>query len=348
MHRTCAHNYIFISPVASLERGLDKRPKSSATPGFMSHKEASNQQVWSEDRNKLRKRSYSAVLPRNVSDEALRQLLLISRQTALSHKGLRHRHTYSEPTPTKTLPPVVSHGELGMKIEVKGLRSTNSPRNSPRGKNSPRHHKGHLESNSPGRKNSPKHQRDHLESVVSSHSSSGRLPPISDPPQLEKGDDEKEVIDVKVTVSTSKPHPQDHDKDKDGEESLTSSANQSTFPPKTVSSGSQQMKLSTSSGSPKMNVVSIGEAREVGRTNIHRSKRHTSGKGRLSSGWSPPQPIQPLKGSPIHTPPKKTGGAGQENEGERDLRAEVVASPTPSMTINVNVNEFLEQAETGD
>ena len=356
---------IFLSPpdaVSSLKSPLDhRRPKSSTSPG-------TNTVSLSEDlhnhhlaivngKSRTRKRSYSAVLPRNLSDDTLRQLLYISRHTGLvpqasevpspgssaAGKGSgSDKHTDSNSRHrVKPLPPMMAYGELGMKIELKGLKEYSPPKTSPRddavetsklasvSKPAPKVSKPEV--------SKPASKVDKADSELSPQVSKlspqvSKLPPIT---KSEGGGEETDVIAIQVTKSSCPSDPKRND--------ITSTPLCDPDPPSPstpeVTPGGTQIKVS---------IVSLGDTREVaGRVaTSHRAKRHPSGKGRLSQGWSPPRPIEALKGNTLRAPRRKEGVESVEEgrgKGEDELRR--VVSPTPSMSIDVNINEFLEQNE---
>jgi hypothetical protein len=141
----------------------------------------------------------------------------------------------------------------------------------------------------------------------------GKLPSIPDPP-LEKVD-----ATTKLTVTVTKSM---HNK-----------------PATTSASTGPTIGVALSSPS-HLQVVPIGprdSKQGVGRMLTPRSGPHSSGRGRLSQGWSQPQPIELLRGSPIH---RNVGAASITEEGSR-VKTKPRVSPTASMMLDVNVNEFL-------
>ena len=121
-----------------------------------------------------------------------------------------------------------------------------------------------------------------------------------------------------------------------------------------TSGGGVASRSSSSSSPPLVSIVGIGERKGEGQqhvTTTPRSRLHpqppssaaAGGKtGRLSQGWSPPQQQQigPLRGNPIHASPRRGGGAGEGSEVK-----DVQKSPTSSMILHVNVNEFLTDSD---
>ena len=122
----------------------------------------------------------------------------------------------------------------------------------------------------------------------------------------------------------------------------------------------QDVSSRSSPSSPvKVSIVSLGEAPTVrprSQLQRRRKRRHSDGRppgsGRLSQGWSPPQAIEPLVGSPLHTPRKWSQDKGrrdlanESNEKEFEARRSLMTSP--GLMINVDVNEFLKDTEADD
>lgn len=116
---------------------------------------------------------------------------------------------------------------------------------------------------------------------------------------------------------------------------------------------------STPSSPRKVSIVSVGEASTARPRSQHlrrRRRRHSegrlSGSRRLSQGWSQPQVIEPLVGSPLHTPRKWSQVKGERelvNE-EQDNKLDATRSlmTSPGLMINVDVNEFLQDTDTDD
>ena len=250
----------------------------------------------STDTAKSRKRSSSAVLPCNIPDEALRQLLSISRHTALLPE-----QTEKESDITQREQKPISHFFTTqadfMKIEMKGLRKDSPTKRS----GSARLQKGNGTNNLP---------------------QVNKLPSIPDPPA-----EREEAVATKLTITVTK--------------SISQSGQNSENPQKSEPSITQPLARlgpgttsSVGASSPShLAIVSLGSGEKkpaVERIATPRTGSYASGKGRLSQGWSPPQPIQPLRGSPIPRANIK--------EGAKDTSR---LSPTASMMIDVNVNEFL-------
>lgn len=263
-----------------------------------------------------RKRSYSAVLPRYVSDEALTQLLYISRHTGLSHQN--------GACPQDTLDVEIQHitrrAEF-MKIEMKGLRK-NFHKERSKSRSSQRR-KVHAEGEGPSSEQPP---------------TVGKLPKIPDPSDAMKDAEGMGTrLSITVTKTSRSQHKRSHEHGKArGRPSPPNSSDTNTTAPfsPTASSttGGQGSKASYAS------IVSVGENKRAElRASSHRTSRYSSGRsqGRLSQGWSPPQPIEPLKGSPIRS---KVGGVERS-----EVRDET--SPTASMVIDVNVMELIQNGD---
>ena len=117
-----------------------QRPRSSTAPGVHFDLPESPDGEGRErvgKRVKLKRRSYSAVSARSVNTHHLLKTMLVSRHTGLVPQKFKSLETSSTSEAASNpsvhppsnrgkavLPPVVQHGELGMKIEVKGLRGT--------------------------------------------------------------------------------------------------------------------------------------------------------------------------------------------------------------------------------
>lgn len=319
--------------MTSLRGKSEKRPKSCTAPGLTLREDYTHQQLpASGNPEAARKRSYSAVLPRPVPDNALRQLLSISRHTALlPERGgeVKGQGDHAGPGPhAKTLPETVSIATQAefMKIEMRGLRKDSSRNRSKKAAS----HTGHL----------PQHGNDRA-------TTSSQLPSIPDP-SLESTDDI--VTRLVVTVTKSPVARETHHSDSERErpsEPRNSQDSRDSQSSNDIDAVAAVTREEVKDSPPQLKIVSLGEKKEVGRMTAQRGRRHSSGKGRLSQGWLPPQPILALKGSPIHTATKKVGvGVVAKDEERRDEKGgRAVLSPTTSMTINVNVSEFLTQTE---
>lgn len=269
---------------------------------------------------KVRKRSYSAVLPRSVPDEALMQLLSISRHSALSphaqHIEQHHDNIEHSTTPHPSTTHVTTQAEF-MKIELKGLRK-NVSRSGDKLIKSPRH----------GTQPHEDHRKSH----------DSKLPSIPDPPVDSIPDPpvERERTNTKLRIIVTKATPRKQEQNAPAQTELSVNP-EGIFKPNTPLSPSTRGAMATSPSH-----INPGESKGTWPSSVPRTKQHfgASGRGRLSQGWASPQPIEPLKGSPIYTSPRRVGGASLTREGAEVNGARGV-SPTPSMAINLNVNDFL-------
>ena len=321
-----------------------QRPRSSTAPGVHfdlpgpeSPDGEGRERVG--NRVKVKRRSYSAVSARSVNTQHLLKSLLVSRHTGLVPQKIQTLENSSvaeaalnaqEHPPSsrgKTiLPPVVHHGELGMKIEVKGLRGTSDVS-----------------------KDDPSPRR--ISESYKSPKTSSKLPPITNSPS---------IVEQKILINSDTHSP------KGSTTSQPSNDAQPPVSPSSNETSQKHDIATRNESPPKVAIVSIGETEvvdEVQRgSKSHRRKRHPSGNqtGRLSLGWSSPKPIEPLKGNSLPTPPSdartfthpyQSSRSKFKAEGTAGLGSE--ASPetervmSPNM-ISVDVNEFLSEVETMD
>lgn len=328
-----------------------QRPRSSTAPGVHFDLPESNDGEGRErvgKRVKLKRRSYSAVSARSVNTHQLLKTLLVSRHTGLVPQKFQSLETSSTSEAASNLnvhppsnrgkavlPPVVQHGELGMRIEVKGLR-------------------GPLDASNDGPPpNTPKRITESYEPPKFST----KLPPITNSPSIVEQKSPNPNSDTYSPISSTTSAPSN-----DTQSPVSLASNETSQEKQTIN------QIATRNESPKkVTIVSIGESEavdEVQRGNKpHKRKRHPSGNqtSRLSLGWSSPKPIEPLKGNSLPTPssdarafthpsnhPSRSkfmakGAAGQSIEAETET--ERVMSPN---MISVDVNEFLLDVETTD
>ena len=225
------------------------------------------------------------------------------------------------------LPPVVRQGELGMKIEVKRLRT--------------------------------------LSDSVIAETASANLT-VND---HEKVKQQTETVAV-ANSRAIKRLPKLQEKEKKQAETSSHVSQSPEMKERLKDDPSDhRLHVTTSSSSlRKVSIVSLGEtpskSQQTDRHWQHRRKRrHSEGKqvgnGRLSQGWSPPQleTIEPIVGSPLHTPRKQTtaaqghshavGSTGTGVQGSLlDLEALRSQMTSPGMFISVDVNEFLQDIDT--
>ena len=288
-----------------------QRPRSSTAPSIHFDLPDSNSQAHNYERVgkkvNLKRRSYSAVLTRHLRTGQLLHLLSISKHTGL--------------VPS-------SNGLMENTSDVNEMVPQESPFPSPRNENS---------------------------------SSAGILPPVvqhgelgmtikvrrlrkdvSDKP-ADSSTPQKSTSQPESHVNTSKKSLSDSSSNKLPQIQSSPEAlkeNSVTQPKSSQPAEESPIKNITPFTSPiKVSIVSIGETNKVeSRSKVAKPKRHTSGKqnsGRLSLGWSPPQPIEALKGSPLNTPTKKV------TVDSPTLTTDDGRPSTPGLTINVDVNEFL-------
>lgn len=165
-----------------------------------------------------------------------------------------------------------------------------------------------------------------------------KLPFIPDTPPVES-----EEASTKLSITVTRAKTQKHQNSglvgKREPESIPNVTHQS---PRT--GGGTSASIITSSGavapntSTLLSVTSIGKSKGMVHMATPESRHNAGGKGRLSHGWSPPQAIEPLKGSPI----RRRVGAYSAEEGA-DGQDKPGLSPTASMMIDINVNEFLNE-----
>ena len=289
-----------------------------------------------ERKVKPKRRSYSAVSARSVDTHQLLKLLSVSRHTGLVPQkaiSLENCVEAALSTPSKEehsssergrslLPPVIQDNGVGMKIEVKGLRRMSEDSPSP---NSPRQ----------------------LAEPQESPEASTKLPPITAPPSATKQE-------------SSKPDTQNQECSAN---SATPSSNDTQPSVTTPNTGTTKKvhAANTSKGPRKVTIVSIGEAEVVDErqkgSKSHKPKRHSSSSqtGRLSLGWSPTRPIEPLKGNSLPVPHSDTrtwnystskSSARPKNEGEGGGQCgaegnEMERVLSPNNMLSVDVSEFL-------
>ena len=318
-----------------------QRPRSSTTPGV--HFDLPGPESPEEGRVKVgrkvrpKRRSYSAVSARSVDTHQLLKFLSVSRQTGLvPQKSISLENcveaalsypSKQEPSPRDRvrtlLPPVIQDDGVGMKIEVKGLRrmsedgpSLSTPRQPPEPQEAPE--------------------------------ASTKLPSITASPSATK----------KESLSNSKSDTQNQP----CSANATTPSSNSTQPSVNTSNTKTKVHTANTSASPrKVTIVSIGEAEVVEErqksSKSHKHKRHpgSSQTGRLSLGWSPTRPIEPLKGNSLPVPHPNTrtwnystgkSSTRSKNEGETGGQSGAEESEmervlSPKNMLIVDVNEFL-------
>lgn len=342
--------------MTSVRGRSNRRPKScTAPPSQVSDLlEDHAPQLPHDDRVKaVRKRSSSAILPRNIPDDTLRQLLSITRHAAtlpqegqLSERTQEGSGVEEDVVVMDSLPLMTSSEQAEfIRIRMRGLKRSSPPRGGSKGspRDSSKSTPAEMQTSRGEGSKIASHRSQHSRSRnrpqqllaspttanASSTSQVGKFSSISEPEE-----DRGTTLSITVTrtkEATGTP-PDDAQKEGSGQQFNASQPPVST-PPEPP-------------GPPRSGGMSGGEGKVGGgRSSRHKSRRQPSGKGRLSQGWSPPQPIGPLKGSPIHTLPRGAGeasGGGGDKGGAKVLpTSEQTAVFSASMVISVNVNEFL-------
>lgn len=242
-----------------------------------------------------------------------------------------------------------------MKIEMKGLRRNFSKDKPESAKNNARHRMPSL--------NSSTKRSSHLATKLPSLPDPPLSPPATPPPPQTVPEDSNQP-NTKLTITVTRATQgrrtqkvmQAQQKEASGggisnpnsASSRLLQANTAASTPSTPSSKGAGERAENST--PHMSIVGIGEGKRPLVT-TPRNKTHSIGgsKGHLSQGWSPPQPIGPLRGNPIYASPRSRGNAGGGVDQAREhQKSGMVASPTASMVINLNVNEFLTETEKTD
>ena len=297
---------------------------------------------------RVKRRSYSAIAARTVDTEKLLQLFSVTRSTGLVPQRLPESDHESanaadhSPTHGQTLPPVVPHlqlGEPGIKVEVKGLKKAQS--HSPQSR-SPR--------------DSPKKSSDAPGDL--------KLPLIANSPSLQKSSSDSNTHKPEGSPFRSSDTKQKATQMDSSLESAFHSESPINSPVAANCTSTGSSSTSTSDGGiMRVSIVSLGEAgvaEEKSRGRNQRRKRQSSGKqsGRLSLGWSPPQPIEPLKGNPLlispnEVMPKKSQNKTRGVDGYADENGTGLLRPTSAVSsrpmsaassniLSVNVSEFLQ------
>ena len=318
--------------MTSIRTRPDRRPKSCTAPGTQEVRDLRAEdhalrQVPDVMTKAARKRSYSAVLPRHIPDNTLRQLLNISRHTALPPQQEPAEDTSVVVRETNTLPDTSDIQAEFIKVNLRGVKKSPPPREG---------------SYKPLKHSRAKSQDNLRQSQIRSQDKPTPTPPvqgekfpnISDSPRaLHEEDNTSLTLSITVTRSRATSAAATKNSTLQHHDELT-----------------QHPGVNDTSERPRPLLVSpVREGKWMGRT-THKTRQLPSAKGRLSQGWSPPQPIEPIRGSPIHSPLRGTGMSAGTKEG-KVINDPVLAntntgSPTASMVINLNVNEVLTQADS--
>lgn len=341
-----------------------QRPRSCTTPGLDIGNPRPAGHGGSRSGKSARKRSYSAVLPRNLPIDQLKELtstMSVTQQTGFMpeektntdseitnpittsdndrrnqmtktsqtdishHKDKAQNFSYPSMTGNKLeigqtsndklqiLPPVVRHGELAMKVEVRRLKVSRDSIT--------------LDSNQVVTTTSEQTEQSTATNCIVDNG----LPQLS-------------TNGLNVSKPPAKTSESETNEENSGEKIAT----------RDISS-----PRSTPSSPTKVSIVSVGEASTVRpKSHLHRRRRRHSngrllGSGHLSQGWSPPQAIEPLVGSPLHTPRKQPQVKGRrelvnEEQQSKELEATRSLMTSPGLMINVDVNEFLQDTDADD
>ena len=240
--------------------------------------------------------------------------------------------TTADANKIQILPPVVRFGELGMRVEVTRLRAAKSS----------------------GIRNS-----------VNSRKSSTTTSTV-------------ELKEQNRTTNEVLPSIGHRERNETDNSRYLLSQNQATRTETSEERGDQKDKAnshdtvsrSTPTSPVKVSIVSLGEtpgskpeSQQSGRhQQRRRRRRHSEGRqlgvGRLSQGWSPPRDIEALVGSPLHTPRRQsrsttprggrshvTKASTNEEQSTNELDARRSLMTSPGLMINIDVNEFLRDAD---
>ena len=251
---------------------------------------------------------------------------------------------------TKHLPPVVQHGDHGMRVEFKGLRQPHEPAQSKDPSKA-----------SPTRKNLPPitktptqspRQTIQITSITQSPRQATNTTARTQSPRQTSNVLTKATTPKQTRDSTEHPNTSQSSHlllQKGVETAKTQRTGQSTDTnaPSTVANESIKPGYSPM----HISIVTVAEGKRVGEPTRTRQRRRTS-SGRLSHGWSPPQTVEPLTGSAVSrtsrlsnspSPKRKSEKKEIDTEPKKDTgSSDRYTNPTNSMLIEVNVNDFLE------
>lgn len=298
-----------------------QRPRSSTTPTSRVHFDLpieTESDLERQRQRKVKRRSYSAILSRTVDTEHLYHLLSVSKQTALVPNQSEPIPGSDRPDDTeklatvsaeavKMLPPVVRHGELGMKIELKGLRANEAPHGS-----------------SPSRSLSSPRGRPVDSPTTKQAKAKTKLPPITNSPSISPPKSSSGKTSHESEASTSPRRTSIHT-DRDTQ----------------ARGSSVERKLSI------VSIGEVPAAEDSQRRNSSsKRKRHSSGKLSLGwSSPRPIETVLGSPLHIPHAQQQQSelerGGQNTTEEStavEADLQQRTMS---PNMTISVNVNEFL-------
>lgn len=357
-HRVCKSLSLlnFILYLVNSRSSSHQRPQSSTTP----ETHLSNSAPTSDDlhntevlgkKAKIRERSYSAMLPHNITVDQMKELttnLSITKQTGLipeegatttdttsqsrrtAHTMEQSNNTDKKHTQTDTSQDQNSNSQLDTKGAQKSTNSANHDLETVDGEVQilpPVVRQGEL-----GMKIKVKRLRTFNNSVISETTS-------TDAP-ADNMQEPGTIIAAAIDSRAVKKLPRLQEKKKEQAEASSHVSSQSPETKERLKDGSSEQALhdtTSSSSLRKVSIVSLGEIppsksqQTDQRHRQHRRKRRHSSEGRLvgslsrlSQGWSPPQleTIEPIVGSPLHTPRRrsKTAGAGESQYAVRGPR----------------------------
>lgn len=229
------------------------------------------------------------------------------------------------------LPPVVRQGELGMKIEVKRLRTFSDS----------------VISETTSTSLVAADKKSQSGTVATTAAINSRT--VKRLPKLQ----EKEKKEAEISSHLSRSP--------ETKERLQDDLSDRTLPVTMSSSSLRKVSIVSLGETP-----SKSQQTDVRHRQHKRKRRHSEGKlvgsgSRLSQGWSPPQleTIEPIVGSPLHTPRGRQSqttaagvvslyagrGPGEPLGSESELEALRSQMTSPGMLISVDVNEFLQDID---
>lgn len=219
-----------------------------------------------------------------------------------------------------TLPPVIRDGKLDMKVEIKKLRN-----------------QGTCKANEEIFELSSKHDT----GATNTSESSSTLPPINET-----------SLDSTTKESLNLEHLGDSHASKSKSFDPETKAKLENPIEEQYPIGASHKHLETnhvtktSPTNVNVRVVSIGEVITINGRPKPRNTRQRRNSGHLSLGWSSPQPLEPITGSPMTTPTRHLVSENKGNKNELVTEKEDKKSAnTCSMTIKLNVNTVLDETK---
>ena len=342
------------------------RPRSSTTPGV--HSRTSSQTDSPKRTTKARQRTQSAILGRFDRQH----LMKLPKQTGFLPLDSPHKFpmpneppTQSEPNSltlatdqeedTKHLPPVVQHGEHGMRVEFKGLRQPHEPYQSKDSSKVSPTRKNNLPPIAKTPTQSPR-QTIQITSISQSPRQATNNTTKTQSPRGQTTNAHTKATTPKQTAKDITEHPNAnqslHSKDELLQRSSETAKTERTGPSDTNAPCTNE---SNRAGYSPMHVsiVTVAEGKTVGEPTRTRQRKRTS-SGRLSLGWSPPQTVEPLTGSAVSRAGRLSNSPCPKGESEKKgmdpeptegrVSSDKYMNPSNSMLIEVNVNDFLEDS----